>query len=270
MSDIHGKVALITGASSGIGAALAEEFARRGADVVLVARREGRLEAVADAVRAKGRRAVAVTGDVTRDGDLERVVAAGLEELGRIDFVVANAGFGVSGPHQKLTLEDFRRQFETNVYGVLRTLYASRDALLASRGCLAIIGSVAGCVPLAGSAPYSMSKAAVHSLAGCIRYELAPKGVGVTLVVPGFVDSQIRQVNNRGELRPHASDPVPVWLRMRVSVAARKIVGAMIRRRPVRVLTFHGRVVVFIQRHAPWLVRAIVRTFGVRDSHQGR
>ena len=116
MAKLDGKVALITGASSGIGAGMAREYARRGADVVLTARRWERLEALALEVRARGRRALTVRCDVTRDGDLEAAVAEALDEFGRIDWVVANAGFGVAGAVHKLELEDFRRQFETNSF----------------------------------------------------------------------------------------------------------------------------------------------------------
>ncbi|HSN53046.1 MAG TPA: SDR family NAD(P)-dependent oxidoreductase, partial [Candidatus Sulfomarinibacteraceae bacterium] len=154
---LTGKVALITGASSGIGAAMAREFARRGADLVLTARRWERLEALALELRATGRRAVVVQCDVTVDGDLERAVATGLEELGRLDFVVANAGFGVAGWFHRRELGDYRRQRETNVFGVLRTAFATREALESSRGCFAVMGSVMSFVATPGTSPYAMS-----------------------------------------------------------------------------------------------------------------
>ena len=119
------ETVLITGASSGIGAALAREFARQGADLVLLARRTDRLTALAAELERQGRRALALTGDVTVDGDLERAVAETRAKLGRLDVAVANAGFGVVGPVERLTLDDYRRQFETNVFGVLRTVHAA-------------------------------------------------------------------------------------------------------------------------------------------------
>ena len=97
MGAFDGKVVLITGASAGIGAGLAHEFARQGADVALVARRLDKLREVEASVRALGRRAIAVEGDVTRDGDMERAVGASIEALGGVDVAVANAGFGVAG-----------------------------------------------------------------------------------------------------------------------------------------------------------------------------
>src|SRR5262249_11416949 len=111
-------VVFITGASSGIGAALAREFAKPGASLVLAARRTDRLEKLASELGRNGRRAIALACDVTRDGDLERAAAAVRDAFGRIDVVVANAGFSVVGTFERLTLDDYRRQFETNVFGV--------------------------------------------------------------------------------------------------------------------------------------------------------
>jgi NAD(P)-dependent dehydrogenase (short-subunit alcohol dehydrogenase family) len=112
---------MITGASSGIGAALAREFAERGARLVLVARRTERLVALASELRAGGSEVLVCAGDVTRDGDLERATEQAQKTFGVLDVVVANAGFGVQGRLTRLSLDDVRRQFETNVFGVLRT-----------------------------------------------------------------------------------------------------------------------------------------------------
>ncbi len=263
MKKLNGRVAFITGASSGIGAAMAREFSRRGADVVLLARRWERLEALALEIRARGRRALCLRCDVTVDGDLEAAVAQTLEELGRIDYVVANAGFGVAGAVHKLTLEDYRRQFETNVFGVLRTVHATRDALIASRGSLAIMGSVMSYLTLPISSPYAMSKHAVRALAGSLRGEMAKYGVAVTLIAPGFVDSEIRQVDNEGQYSESNRDPVPAWLSVDTDKATAQIVKSIIKRKRVAVITGHGKILVFLERHAPWLVAFLVKMMGV-------
>ena len=165
MNRFAGQVVLITGASSGIGAALAREFARQGADLALLARREDRLRGLAREIEAGGHRALALAADVTIDGDVERAVLATRTAFGRIDVAIANAGFGVVGPVERLALDDYRRQFETNVFGVLRTVQATLPSLKATRGRLAILGSVAGYIATPGSSPYSMSKFAVRGLA---------------------------------------------------------------------------------------------------------
>jgi short-subunit dehydrogenase len=252
-------VVFITGASSGIGAALAREFASQGAAVALLARRAERLRALAAEIRVDGGHALAIPCDVTREGDLERAVALTVAGLGPIQVVVANAGFGVTGPFRKLRLDDYRRQFETNVFGVLRTVYATLDELMRSRGTLVIIGSVSGYISTPGSSPYAMSKYAVRAYAAALRTEMAPQGVAIVLITPGFVDSEIRRVDNRGRLHPDAPETVPAWLRMPTERAARQILRATARRRREKILTLHGKFAVFLQRHAPWLVRRLTR-----------
>ncbi|MCD4750998.1 MAG: SDR family NAD(P)-dependent oxidoreductase [Thermoanaerobaculales bacterium] len=261
---MNGKVALITGASSGIGAALAREYGRLGAEVVLSARRVDRLESLVEELEASGCSALAVPCDVTRDGDPERAVEAAIERFGRIDHVQANAGFGVAGWFHKLGVEDYRRQFDTNVFGVIRTVGAVREALIESRGCLALMGSVNSYVALPGTSPYSMSKHAVMALAGSLRHEFGVHGVSVTLVAPGFVDSEIRQVDNQGRHTGNTVDPIPDWLRMDAMTAARKIVRGVSRRRRVVLVTGHGKAIVFLQRHFPGFTEFLVRRVGVR------
>ncbi|MCM2279075.1 MAG: SDR family oxidoreductase [Oligoflexia bacterium] len=251
--NFRNQVVLITGASSGIGEALAREFARKGARLALVARREGRLARLVKEFQDRGTEAIAISCDVTREGDLEKAVARTREKWGRLDIAIANAGFGVTGMLEELALEDYQRQFETNVYGVLRTIWASLPELKKTRGSLVLMGSVAGHIALTGSSPYSMSKFAVRALAEALRFELAPQGVAVTLISPGFVQSDIRRVDNRGVLRAEASDPVYPGLVMPAETAARHMVRAIARRKKEAIITFHGKVAVFVQRHFPWV-----------------
>jgi len=264
MARLSGSVTFITGASSGIGAAVAREAARQGADVVLTARREARLQSLSGEIEAMGRRALVVRCDVTRDGDLEAAVATARDAFGRIDHVIANAGFGVIGAFSKLGLEDFRRQFETNVFGVLRTVAATREALIATRGCLAIIGSVNSFVPLPFSSPYSMSKFAVHALATSLWFELRPHGVGVVLVAPGFIESEIRQVDNLGAHHPRARERISPWILGSKEKAARQIVRAVRRRPRLVVITHHARIMIFLQRHFPRLLSTLLYAFNFR------
>jgi short-subunit dehydrogenase len=263
-----GRVVLVTGASSGIGAALAREFARQGADLVLAARRLSRLADLAGELRTTGRRALAVSCDVTEDGAVEEAVRQGLDTFGRLDVAVANAGFGVVGPFERLALEDYRRQFETNVFGVLRTASAALPALRRSRGTLVIIGSVSGHVPTPGASAYAMSKAAVHALAGSLRAEALTDGVGVVLVSPGFVESEIRRVDNRGVHHPDARDTVPPWLVVPADRAARVIVRAVAHRRREVIVTGHGKVVVWLARHLPSVLAFALERGGYRSRRE--
>ena len=246
---------LITGASSGIGAGLARAYARRGDRLALVARRLDLLEALATELRGLGAEVTVHQGDVTRDGDVLRVV----EDLAArgigIDVVYANAGFGVAGNVQRLSIADYQRQFDTNVFGVLRTVKETVPALRKSRGRLVLVGSVAGHAASAGMSAYSMSKFAVRALAETLHGDLAPEGIGVTLVSPGFVDSDIRRTNNQGVVQVGAKDPIPAWLRVGTEQAAREIVRGVNRGKAEIVVTGHGKVIVFIARHFPGLLR---------------
>ncbi|HYE07488.1 MAG TPA: SDR family NAD(P)-dependent oxidoreductase [Planctomycetota bacterium] len=255
---------LITGASSGIGAALARRYAARGARLILAARRLDLLEAVAAAVHALGGEAIATACDVARDGEVERAVAAGIARFGGLDIAIANAGFGVSGPVVGLALDDYRRLFETNVFGVLRTARAAHPALRLTRGRFAVMGSVMGHIALPGSSPYAMSKFAVRALAMALRDEWRADGIAVTLISPGFVDSDFRRTDNAGRVHAGAPDPVPAWLRGDVDAAARAMVRAIDRRARERVITLHGKALTWAYRHAPGAMHALIRLTGAR------
>ncbi len=246
---------LITGASSGIGAELARAYAARGARLLLLARRRELLDLLAADLRARGTQVSVYEADVTREGDVARVVADVQGHGGQIDLVFANAGFGVAGAVQNLTLDDYRRQFETNVFGLLRTVYETLDTLRAARGQLVLIGSVAGHVAAPNASAYAGSKFAVRGLAEAMRGDFAPLGIRVTLVSPGFVDSDIRRTDNRGVLHEGVPYPVPAWLRVPTDVAVREIVRGVERGRAEIVVTGHGKVIVFLARHFPRTVR---------------
>jgi short-subunit dehydrogenase len=261
----RGKVALITGASSGIGEELAWQLAQAGAKVTLAARRKERLEGLAQRIAALANsEALVVECDVTRDGDLERAVAATVSKWGRLDVAIANAGFGVVGAFKKLSLEDYRRQFETNMFGVLRTIYAALPEIEKTKGNIAIIGSVAGWVSTAGGSPYSMSKFALRSLANAITPELRPLGVKVTLISPGFVESEIQKVDIQGKFHPEVKSNVPRWLTMSTQKAARQILSAVAHGRRERIVTLHGKIFVAMERFLPWLNRAVTQAVARR------
>ena len=124
-------------------------------------------------------------------------------------------------------------------------------------------------LPQAGASAYGMSKFAVRALAESLRMELAPHGIAVTLISPGFVDSEIRRVDNQGVLQEHAPEPVPAWLRVPADRAAREIVHAIHRKQRERIVTGHGKFLVFAYRHFPWVIRAAQRA-GIKGRSQPR
>jgi short-subunit dehydrogenase len=255
-----GKAILITGASSGIGEELAEQLARHGALLTLAARRADVLARLGQRIAdAGGSSPQIIECDVTRDGDVERAVAETVRARGKLDIAFANAGFGVAGPFAKLSLADYRRQLETNVFGVLRTLYAALPEVARTRGQLVITGSVAGWVAAPGVSAYAMSKFALRALANSITPELAQRGVALTLLSPGFVESNIRRVDNRGNLHPDSPEPLPAWLVVSRRKAVREALRAVARRRREVIVTGHGRMLVAMERFAPWIMRAAGR-----------
>jgi short-subunit dehydrogenase len=251
-----GPVGIITGASSGIGAALARELVERGYRVTLAARRVERLDNLAAELGPEN--ALAIACDVTRDGDVEAVVGRTLGAFGRLDVVVANAGYGVRGRLAELTLSDYREQMETNFFGLLRTAWASLPALKETRGRLVLVGSVVGHVAMPASSAYSASKFAVHGLAEVLRSELWHDKVGVTLVSPGLVESEFGEVASRGA-GGRTNRRNPSWLRMPTGRAAGIIAAAIDRGDDEVVVTTHAKLLIAANRLVPSAVRALKR-----------
>jgi short-subunit dehydrogenase len=250
------KAVLITGASSGIGEELARQLGRYDAKLTLTARRRALLDGLAEAIASTGAsRPVVVDGDVTRDGDMERAVHESVQRWGKLDVVIANAGFGVVGAFRDLSPADYRRQFETNVFGVLRTIYAALPEIEKAHGNVVIIGSVAGWTATPGMSPYAMSKFALRALADSITPEFRRADVKVTLISPGFVVSNIRHVDNQGIVHAEAKDSIPDWLPVSTTRAARQILKAVARGKREQIVTGHGKILVALQRFAPWVIR---------------
>jgi NADP-dependent 3-hydroxy acid dehydrogenase YdfG len=176
-------VFLITGASTGIGAATARQAAEAGYKVVLAARSIDKLESLASEIDG-----LAVRCDVTEWEDQQALVRRALDELGRIDVAFANAGFGGARGFDKGTAEEWKDMILTNVYGVALTIRATMQALKDSKGHLLLTSSVAGRRALQGSL-YSASKHAVTAMGEAARLDFNDTGVRVTLIEPGMVDT---------------------------------------------------------------------------------
>lgn len=262
MKRLDGKVVFVTGASSGIGEAVAREAATLGGRVVLLARRVDRLEKVMSAIRESGGEALCAPCDVTDQAQLERAVMEARRAFGGIDVVIANAGFGVQGKVSDLAIGDYDRQFQCNVFGVIRTIHATLPSLRENRGSIGVVGSANGYFNVPGWSAYCMSKHAVRSLCACARAELLPLGVSVTHLAPGFIESDFRRTSNDGTLSSDAKDPVPSWLTMPAALAAKKILAATLHRRREAVITVHAKAVVGLERHAPGLVAGVLGAAG--------
>jgi NADP-dependent 3-hydroxy acid dehydrogenase YdfG len=200
MSD---PVFLITGASSGIGAATTRLASQAGYRVVLAARSVDRLQELASELGGSGDRALAIECDVTEWEQQQNMVQSTLERYGRIDVVFANAGFGAARGFLNETPEFWRSMVLTNVYGAALTIRATFTALKEARGHLLLTGSVAGRRALPGSL-YSCTKWAVTAMGEAARQELEGTGVRVTLIEPGAVDTPF--FDSPGEGRLEAED----------------------------------------------------------------
>jgi NADP-dependent 3-hydroxy acid dehydrogenase YdfG len=192
MSAIDGKVVAITGASSGIGAATARVLAHRGAAVVLGARRTEHLAEVAASIRDHGGRAVTCTTDVTRRQDMDRLVGMAVEEFGRLDVLVSNAGISKIGPIVELDVDGWSAMIDVNLRGVLHGIAAALPVFRRQgRGHLVTTVSTSGLKIVPTQAVYAGTKNAVRTLLEGLRQESTDGVLRTTSVSPGFVSTEL-------------------------------------------------------------------------------
>jgi len=212
MSDFNEKVALITGASSGIGAATARAFAQRGAAVVLAARREDELTELAAEIEADGGKASVVRTDVSVAKDVENMVAHAIDAFGRLDYAVNNAGIeGHLANIVDLSEEDWDRVLGINLTGNFLCLKHEARAMIAAGngGAIVNIGSVNSFLGFGSGAPYVASKHGQVGLTTSASAELAPLGIRVNIICPGFIDTPMHH-RGRAKLGDAIYDEVMV------------------------------------------------------------
>lgn len=257
MKNTNENVVLITGASSGIGKAMAFEWARLGFKVVLSARRKELLEEIALEIRNLGGEALVVPVDIMEEKSIEAAVQRIINTWGRLDIAIANAGFAVFGSIDKLTAKDWNRQLQGNVTGLALTVKYTLPHLKQNQGRIGLIGSVGAYLPNPSVGAYGASKAAVNSIGLTLQVELKGTGVSCTTLHPGFVESEITRIDNEGVWHPERHDPRPSNLMWPTDKAAKVMVKAILKRRRNYVFTTHGRVFVWLQHWFPSLMRTI-------------
>jgi len=248
------KVVWITGGGSGIGKALALAFGKEGATVAVSGRREDRLQEVVDELGSQGAKGLAVRCDVTDEASVAEAVQKVVRTLGGLDVAVANAGFSVAGRVEKLSAADWRRQLDVNVIGVAMTARYAIPHLRERNGRLGLIGSVASMVVSPGMGAYSASKYAVRAIGQALAAELHGTGVSCTTIHPGYIESEIAQVDNQGRFDGQREDRRPKNLMWPADRAARVMVDAIAKRKREYTFTGHGKVGAFAGRHMPGLI----------------
>jgi short-subunit dehydrogenase len=246
------KVAIVTGASSGIGRETALALADQGAHVVLAARDVTRLQEVAKAIRALGRETLVVPTDVTHTEQVEQMAAQTLGRWGRIDVLIANAGLYVRRPVTELTLDDMKRSMDVNFYGAVSAVLAVLPSMLAQgSGHLVLVASMDGKKGIPPDAPYVAAKYAMNGFGDVLRQELHGTGVYATTVFPGRVDTPMIE-----HLRvPTISSKLPP------QAVAHAIVKAIRSQSPEVIIPRSARALVYLNivspRLADWFVRKL-------------
>jgi NAD(P)-dependent dehydrogenase (short-subunit alcohol dehydrogenase family) len=241
---LDGQVALVTGSSSGIGAATARELARRGARIVLAARRTDLLDAEVQAIKLSGGEALAIPTDVTDMAQVDALVARALEHYGKIDILVNNAGIGSIRAFAATSREDIERMLETNVRGVVLLTRAVLPGMLDRRhGAIISVASVAGHVAV--DPIYSATKYAVRGFSLSLRRQLAGSGVSVSVVSPGFIRSNMTSRSRRRLPGPE--------------IVARAIGSLVTHPRREVVVPRYYRPAIWAERAFPWLADRLLK-----------
>jgi len=252
---MQGKVVIITGASSGIGLACAREFAAQGAHLSLAARSIDKLKEIKDELSALGTKVLVVQTDVSVENDCRQLILQTIQEFGRIDILINNAGISMRALFKDVDLNVLRQLMDVNFWG---TVYCTKFALphlLASKGSVVGISSIAGFMGLPARTGYSASKFAMHGFLETLRCETQKTGLHVMIAAPGFTASNIRMKaltsdgTSQGET-PRAEDKM-----MSSEEVARKLYFAIKKRKRTLILTFvEGKLTVFLKKFMPALL----------------
>jgi short-subunit dehydrogenase len=259
--DLSGRVAVVTGASSGIGLASAQHLAREGVAVVLGARRKERLDEAVRDIRGAGGRAESAVIDVTSEGDVKRLVQHGVDVFGRVDIMICNAGFGYYGTVEDTPVDIMRRMMDVNFMG---TFYGARAALPLFRaqnsGHLIIVSSIVGQRGIAQMSGYSATKAAQVGFAESLRSEFSGTPIAVSVVFPVSTETEFRSAMRRD----FGHSVTGLGPKQSVGDVARAIVACV--RKPKPEVYPHGksRALTIVNAVAPGLTDKVVRRYGRR------
>ena len=248
------KTIVITGASSGIGEAMARLYAKMGAKVVLGARNEERLSLLVGLIRSEGGEAICVATDVTKEQECRRLIERAVAEYGGVDVMICNAGISMRAAFDEVDTEVLHRVMDVNFWG---TVYCAKYALpylVAAKGSLVGISSVAGLHGLPGRTGYSASKFAITGLLETIRIENAPKGLHVMIACPGYTASNVRYSALLADGTPQGSTPRNESKMMTSEEVARRVAKGIAKRQRLCLMDAQGRATYFVKKFAPSLL----------------
>ncbi len=252
------KTVLITGGTSGIGRACALAFGRAGYAVAVTGRDDARLAAAAQALAAAGIAHLAVQADVGDEAAAARAVEATVARFGRLDVLLNNAGISMRARFQDADLAVIKRLMQTNFFGTVFTTKFALPHLLASKGSIVGISSIAGYRGLPGRTGYSASKFAMNGFLEALRTELLPQGVHVLTAAPGFTASNIRAGALAADGAAQGESPRDEGAMMSSEAVADAILRAVAARRRTLVLTAQGKLTVFLNKWLPGLTDRLV------------
>jgi dehydrogenase/reductase SDR family member 7B len=252
------KVIIITGASSGIGKALAFECGKRGGKIVICARNEENLGEAGEELKKNNVDFILVKTDVSHETDCKALIETAVKQYGRIDILVNNAGISMRALFEHVDLHVLHRLMDTNFWG---TVYCSKYALpylLKSKGSLVGISSIAGFKGLPGRAGYTASKAAVQGFLDVIRMENLKKGLHVLLACPGFTASNIRRVALSKDGSAQGETPLDESMLMTAELVASKIANAIEKRKRTLFITTQGKLTILLNKFFPSMMDKVV------------
>jgi len=252
---LKNKVVVITGASSGIGYALAVEYASKGARLVVAARNAAKLSKIGDELRLSGTEVLEVITDVSHEAECKSLIEQALSKFGTIDILINNAGISMRALFSDMNLDVMRQLMDVNFWG---TVYCTKYALpylLKSRGSVVGVISIAGYIGLPGRSGYSASKYAIRGFLDTLRTENLKTGLHVLVVAPGFTASNIRNVALTADGSAQGETPRDEAEMMPASKVAVYIRKAVEKRRRTLILTFtEGKLTVFLNKFVPSLI----------------
>ena len=260
MSYYQDKVAVVTGGAAGIGAELVHQLVAAGASVVIADVADGASQVLADKLNQQGARAVACRTDVSRFDDVERAVQTAMDQFGRFDLIINNAGVGLAGELRDVELADWRPIIDVNLWGVIHGVHAALPIMLRQgHGQIVNMASAAGLVPRPGMVPYATSKHAVVGLSLSLRYEVEDLGIRVNAVCPFNIGTAIFQ-NTKYRNIDHQAMLSAIPLRQfPVERCAEEILAGMSRDKAVMVMPRFARLEWWLYRHFPWAASRLLR-----------